>query len=212
MQAPRLTLSQILGPDTAAVPDLPPAPPLDAWLFENPFWLVTALAAFAALALIVGLRRGRPRQGALIGAALALLAAGAFAAGHLVETPRETITARSGQLVQATAAADNTAMRDLLHPDVALRPGGIKFIPEITGRERLLALVGDRIPRAVERVVVLETRAGLDGPRVGRTQVRLRAFGPGGQLYGHSWWRLDWQEHQGQWTAVGIEPLWVQGG
>lgn len=206
------TLGQLTGPDTAAVPDLPPAPLHEAWLFENPLWLSLALVAIGVVVALMMLRLGKARLGLLGGGVAVLLGAGTFAAGHLVETPRETLAADTARLVQATATADAATMRELLHPDVTLRRGRARFIPEITGRESLLAIAGDRIPRAIGRVVVLETRAGLDGPNVARTQTRLRTLGPDGQLFGHSWWGLDWQQRDGTWTVVGIEPLWIQGG
>ncbi len=203
-------LAQLTGPTADSVPALPPAPFYDAWLFESPLPLAIVLLVVGLGGGFVLLQAGK-RRGALVAGVLGpLLAVGAFAAGAAVETPRETLAASTADLVNATASADGAAMRSLLHPDVSLRPGSARFIPEITGRDRLID-EADRLPRAVDRVMVLETRAGLDGPRVGRTQVRLRVFGPGDQLYGHSWWGLDWQRHDGEWTAVGIEPLWIQG-
>ncbi|MEL7483061.1 MAG: hypothetical protein AAFN41_01785 [Planctomycetota bacterium] len=203
-------LAQITGPSTAAVPDLPPAPFHEAWLFENPLPISLALAGLGIALLMLLLRKGKAKQGGIAFGVCVLLAGGAFAAGTLIETPRETLRASTARLVEVTAAGDAEGMRELLHPDVTLGRGQIEFIPEIMGREPLIARA-ESLPRDVIRVVVLEARAGLDGPRVGRTQVRLRAFGPGDQLYGHSWWGLDWQENDGEWAAIGIEPLWIQG-
>ncbi|MEM9662585.1 MAG: hypothetical protein AAF937_09770 [Planctomycetota bacterium] len=205
------TLSQITGPDSAAIPALPPAPFYEAWLFENPLPLTLALMGLGIALLMLFFRLGKAKQGGLICAVALVLAAGAFAAGRIVETPRETLAESTGRLVDATAGGDGVIMRELLNEGVTLDGGRYKFIPTITGREPLVTRA-EALPRDVVRVVVLETRAGLDGPNVARTQVRLWAFGPGDQLYGHSWWGLDWQQRDGAWTAVGIEPLWIQGG
>lgn len=205
------TLGQLIGPDTAAVPDLPPPPFYEDWLLVNPLPLAIALGALCVLLGLIFVQRGKARRG--LASALVGIVTGALVllAGAAVTTPREIMIEHTSRLVQATASGEAEVMRELLHADVVLKPGPVKFIPNLGGRDRIIGIAADRLPRAVDRVVVLETRGGLDGASVGRTQVRLRTFGPGGQLYGHSWWGLDWQEYEGRWIVVGIEPLWIQG-
>lgn len=203
------TLGQVMGPDPASIPALPPQPSYEPWLFEDPFMLVVLLAA-VGIALALGLLRLGRRMPAVITIVLAALASGSvIAAAQLVTTPHERLKENTARLVQATAEADAAAMRDLLDPDVTLRSGSYRFIPGYSGRDRLIA-GAEQVPRVLESVSVLEARAGLDGPRVARTQVRLRAYGMGGQLLGHSWWELLWHKQEDHWVVVEIEPLWIQ--
>ena len=80
----------------------------------------------------------------------------------------------------------------------------------MNSRESVIALIRLRAATQLGRAEVLETRAAVDGPNVGRTQLRVRAYGTADNILGHSWWAIDWQKFDGTWLAIETKPLWVQ--
>ena len=59
---------------------------------------------------------------------------------------------------------------------------------------------------------MIEVEAVLDGPRVGRTQVRTSVVSAELGVPIGSWWRVDWRHDEpGGWRVVGVTPIWVQG-
>lgn len=201
---------QIGGPTGAEVPALPAAPAWEVWLLETPLIVAGVLVALGVAGLV---RRGRVWRSA--GAALIAAGLGVYAAGFLIETPRETLVGRTHELVAAASSADAGALRGVLDEGAAVvAPRGRSrgFPVAYAGREAIIAAAVSRLPGlGIGRVVVLEVRSAVDGPEVGRTHVRVRAEGEGGAWLGHAWWEIDWVRREAGWLAAEIEPLWVQG-
>ncbi|MEM8758430.1 MAG: nuclear transport factor 2 family protein [Planctomycetota bacterium] len=204
---------QLQGPSANQVPPLPPVPPVDRWVFEQPQPLAIAIAAVGLLVGIAMLRGGSRKAGSL--ALLVGLAAGAgvFLAGTLIETPRETISRLAATLATAAADGDRPAVAALLEPDARVAPGQSRLagLFALEGRERIADEVTRLARFGLGRIQVLETRAALDGTRVGRCQIRVRALNNEGGWINHSWWLIDWVERDGTWRASKITPLWFQG-
>jgi hypothetical protein len=206
----RAVVAQLGGPTGAEVPPLPAAPAWEVWLLESP---AIAAAVLGVLGCVLLVRRGlwsRAAGGLLIVAGL-----GVFGAGWLVQTPREAMSERTRELVAAVAGGEAGAMRGLLDEavTVASARGQSRGLPvAYEGREAIIAAATSRLPGlGIRRVAVLEVRAAVDGPEVGRTHVRVRAEGEGGAWLGHAWWEIDWVRRDQGWLAAEIEPLWVQG-
>lgn len=210
---------QILGPDEGALPALTETPLLEHWLYESPTLPAGLLALLAALAIFFTLKQPKKLVGILIAGVLLAAAAGLFLTARSVTTQREMLSERSARLVEAVARVDFPAVRALVRPDVRLGPsdnadGLARSIPRISG---ILPLEGVMALRLREEGAfigshqVLETRAGMDAPNMGRTLVRVRVRGPSGELLGHSWWELEWKLSGGDWLASRIEAIWIQG-
>ncbi|MEO1585215.1 MAG: hypothetical protein AAFR96_11685 [Planctomycetota bacterium] len=204
--------SQGLAPEPSDIPALPPADPLQVWLFERPVPTAVLLGVAALVIVMVLLRIGR-RRGALAAAGLGAAAvAAAIAIGGAVTTDRERLLSATAELTVATAAVDSAAMTRLLHPDCRVSLRGLRIpVGSLGDREAIISTVRSRLTGRLWQVSPVEVRAGMDGPRVGRSQVRVRAVDSGSDLPVFSWWAIDWQEHEGRWQAVQIEPLWIQG-
>ena len=145
----------------------------------------------------------------------ALAFAAYFVAGE-VTTPREEIKERTAELVAAVAASDYQASRAMMSDTVRIGPSdnasGVakSRMPRITRPEQLESAMN--LTRAlVGSHQILETRAGLDSPAIGRTLVRVRVSGPNGELLGHSWWEIEWRKSGETWLATRIEAIWIQG-
>lgn len=204
---------QLQGPSADQVPPLPSAPLLEVWLFEQPTALAVA-AAVIGLAVGVGLiGRGKRPVGLLVLLIGVVLAAGLVLTGRLIETPRETIKQRSADLAVATASGDGPAASDILDDGVSIRQPDFRFPANIErrGRDAVVAEIEALADlRAVATIQVLETRASVESPRVGRTHIRVRALNNDGGWLGHSWWKIDWVKRGDAWLAAEITPLWIQ--
>ena len=185
---------------------LPGSPLFDHLVLERPFALVIVLCLTAGISFMVAAARNRRRAGATIAALLLLAAAGVFALSTLVQTPREALAARTRTLIGAIATVDTAALDDLLAHNAVMRyafaRGGI-------GKDAIIAHVKRYLGAdyALASHSVREMQATLDGPRVGRTQVRVRAVSTAGPRL-TSWWLLDWtQDADGTWRVTQIQPL-----
>ena len=81
-----------------------------------------------------------------------------------------------------------------------------------TGKDRVLRLVQTRGASIVQSASTKEVRAGLLGPQVARTQIKIRVDGD--MVPSNSWWLIDWNRSSpdsDDWVAVYIEPIWIQG-
>ncbi len=195
------------------VPPLPKPPILESLVFESPTLLIVALAA-VALAAFFGFRaQGQTSRGSLITGAAIILAGALLLVSRLVTTPREHMQQRTRDLVRAVAEVDIPALNGLLAPDARLIADRFRVVAGMDGasREQIIAGVQDTIGRQhrVEDWAVLKLQATQDGPAVGRTQTQVRVNSGG---INFSWWKIDWRlQEDGQWRAVGIEPLFISG-
>ena len=185
---------------------LPGSPLFDRLVLERPLVLLVALCAAAGFTLMVAIARDQRRAGATIAALLLLAAAGVFVLSALVQTPREALAARTRTLIAALATVDTPALDDLLADNAVMRyafaRGGIGKDAIITHVQRYLGA-----DYALASHSVREMQATLDGPRVGRTQVRVRAISRAGPRL-TSWWLLDWTRGDDQaWRVTQITPL-----
>ena len=208
-----------MGPDQAAIPDLPSPPFFEHAVFESPALLVAILGVVCVLAVVAALR-SRRRWPGLVGAAV-MLASGAsvLVAADRITTDREQIIDRTAQLVDALAEVDTDTLDRMLLENARLGPGPsaggyARSVPELDSRQSITAMVRRRLGNAnlIGSHHILETRAGLDGPNVARSLVRVRIMGPDDAYVNHSWWGLDWRRRDGKWMVAGIDALWIQGG
>jgi hypothetical protein len=201
-------------------PDLPQLarpPLLESLLFENPVPLGIGVVLAALLALAIANRLGKPRRGLVVAGALLVLGVGLVGLSRIVETDREMIRARTGQVVGAVARAETGTLRELLHEEVRLT---VRGLGPGWNRERILGFV--------DRYLVAGGRPRIDNHRVADVQVEI---GPSGVtarsrarvvVESGDWnptpviclltWRADPNlDGPDRWTITGIEPLWAQG-
>jgi hypothetical protein len=198
-----------LNLQSPVIPPLPAPPLVERLTLEDPIAGVVLLLALAVALFFVLNARGRIRQACAAAGALALLAAGLLALASFVDTDREIIAARTRELVAAVSAADRAQMDQLLADDLTVR---VTRVPPGASKEVVMATVESEVRTLyhASEHEVLDLQAAMYGPRVGRTQTRVRV----GSEYGAipSWWRLDWQRgNDGRWRATRIEALWIPG-
>lgn len=194
-----------------AVPALPDPPAMSWLLFEEPL-LLTAICIVAAVSGFVFLNaRGRVRNAVIVGGVGFLLAVGVQVLAAMVETPREKLIKATGALVAATAHMDGAMLSPMLDAKVRLSNGfGVaEWEGDAADRAELIAKVQDVLGRKypLKECAILETHAVVDGPGIGRSQVRVRAVPQQFAVPIVSWWRIDWREQKDGWVATGIEPL-----
>ncbi len=197
--------------DVPSPPPLDPGPALSRLFLESPWWVVGVLAALAVVAYATLNRRGRFQAG--IRTALALLAAagGIGLLATMVETPRERMRAAGQALVRSVAEADSASLGALLAPDARL----VYFAsPEGIGREAILDLVDRRFRNdyRVREWSIVDSQATVDGPNVGRVQVKVRVVGVDWNVPHFSWWRIDYRLLDDDRVEVrGIAPIVIAG-
>ncbi|MCA9271885.1 MAG: hypothetical protein KDA31_02450 [Phycisphaerales bacterium] len=207
---------QILGPDEGSLPALPKTPLLEHWLFESPTLLTGLLVVLGVVALIAALRR-KKKLAPLIGAVvLFVLAAGVYVTAGLVTTDREVLMGRTAELVGAVAEGNADGVRAILAEPFRINPsdnasGNARRVPRITDFEQIRTAIEKWINPLIGSHQILETRAGMEGPSIGRTLVRVRVRMPDGGLLGHSWWEIEWRRSGDTWLATRIEAVWIQG-
>jgi hypothetical protein len=202
-------------------PPLPSGPLWERLILENP-WPTAGVLAILAVAALAFLNRvdgdrslGRIPLRTLVAAALTLVGVAVLVVGMSVTTHREELRAATTALVDATAKRDLDRLDRLLAPDARLhltvQSAGLPG--PIIHREQILSLVDDVLGRRypLKEHRVMEVQAALDGPRVARTQVRVRVVPEATEFPHTSWWRVDWRRDADRWWVVGIEPLDVPG-
>ncbi len=210
---------QILGPDEGALPSLPPAPILERYLYESPTVPAALLVILGLAVLIWGLKREKKAPPMIAALVLFGLALSAYFVASKVTTAREVLKQKSAELVDDVATSDANGVRTLVSETIRVGPsdnasGFARSIPKITGRDQLESVMSLRMGQRGSLVgshQVLETRAGLDGPSIGRTLVRVRVRGPNDGYINHSWWEIEWRKSGETWLATRIEAIWIQG-
>ncbi|HED53374.1 MAG TPA: hypothetical protein ENJ00_04145 [Phycisphaerales bacterium] len=208
-----------MGPDQAAIPDLPSPPFVEHVVFESPAMLVAVLGVACVVAVVIAVRSRRRLWGMLVAGALLVVAGGVLISADRVTTDREQVIARTALLVDALAAVDTRTLEAMMIDNARLGPGPdaggyARSIPELDSKADIITTVQRRLGNSnlIGSHRILETRAGLDGPNVARSLVRVRITGPDDAYLNHSWWGIDWRRRDGQWKVAGIEALWIQGG
>jgi len=159
-------------------------------LFESPWYGATLLLLLAAVAYVVLNRRGKFLAGLLAALAVAIAAAGLIVLASVIETPRERMRAMAAQLVGAVATADVDTLDGLLSDDARL----VYFLsPAGMGKSEILGLVEQRFrgEYRVKEWSVLENQATMDGPEVGRVQIKVRVIAQDWNVPNVSWWKID---------------------
>lgn len=191
---------------------LPPLPLpgfIEHWVFEQPA-IPAAILIFIALATMFAMRHRKQFKAVALPIGLVCLAGGVgvYLLGSLTITDREALKLRSHQLVQSVANADDTTLRSLLDDNARLS----SIFANAQGADRIVELTKTRNRGVVRSAEVGEVNAGLYGPQVATTQIRVRTKGD--MFPTLSWWRVDWtraDETSNDWVVTHIEPIWVQG-
>jgi hypothetical protein len=214
-----MILAQMGNPmsDAAGVPRLPDPPFLAYYLLENPWPPVTALAIGAAIAVVVLGRQGKQRQGTRAAAAALGLAGILLVLAYSVTTDREVLRRATRNLVDLTAAADTTGLRDQMTDQVRVGAFGGQ-IPGLHGRDDVLTAVrrylGDQYPLESHQIGFVQ--AVMDGPNIARTQVRVWVnLKKDQQMYGAAtgmWFRIEWRrDGNSPWRASVITIMQIDG-
>lgn len=199
--------------DVPSPPPLPRASALERWTLEEPLLLMAVCVALGVAAYVVLNGRGNFRAGISAAGVCVVLAAGVFGLSRMVETPRERMKLESKELVRAVAEADMATLDRVLTDDAEL----IFFLaPQGWGKERIKEGVqgyfGESGSYAVAEWTILEIESTVDGPDVGRVQLKARVYGRSFNFPSFSWWRLDFRrEPDGRWRVRGIQPISIAG-
>lgn len=193
----------------ASVAPLPSAPLLERFVLENPWPAAILLVLLGIAALVIFNARAKLKPGLISAGVLFVLAGGAYLTSVLVTTPREQMKQATRELVGATARVDLVELERLLSEDLSVR---VPRLSRSAGKSETINAVESILGSQyrVREHAILEMQATLDGPRLGRTQVRVRV----GSDYGFlpSWWRVDWElGPDGTWSARRVEALWIPG-
>ena len=191
------------------LPQLPPSSALDHWIYESPIPL--ALACVAIGILVFGVLRhtkhakavGRPT--AALGIVLGIAV---FSIGSLVTTDSELLRSKSALLITAAATGDESTLRTLLDDQVRIKSS---FVTRV-GKEQIINLSVSRAAPMIESASAKEIRAGIYGPLVARTHVKVKVKAD--MIPPLSWWLIDWTKpdpESDQWVVTDIEPMWIQG-
>ena len=195
--------------EPSSLPPLPQPGPIEHWVLEQPL-LPAAVLLFVALAIPFALRHTKHfrRVGIPVALAATLLGVGVYLFGSLTITDREMLQLRSRDLVQSVAEGDQTTLRAMLDKDARLA----SVFASAQGADRIVTLAISRNPGVVRSAEVGEVNAGLFGPQVATTQIRVRTKGD--MFPTLSWWRVDWtrpSDTSDEWVVTHIEPIWIQG-
>ncbi|MFG0300188.1 MAG: hypothetical protein ACF8K1_11370 [Phycisphaerales bacterium JB047] len=199
--------SNILEP--SSLPPLPEPGPFEHWVLEQPI-LPAAVLLLVALTTLFALRHSKHFKRIGIPAALLaiLCGIGIYLLGSLTITDREQLRQSSRNLVQSVAESDRTTLRAMLDDDAQLS----SVFASAQGADRIVTLATTRNTGVVRSADVGEVNAGIFGPQVATTQIRVRTQGD--MFPTLSWWRVDWtrpSETSDDWVVTHIEPIWVQG-
>ncbi len=194
---------------------LPQAPLFERFLFEQPVLPAVVLGLLAVVAFIAFSNTGKRKVGLAVALGLALAAGAIYTIAALVVTPRETLLERTEQFIGAAATADTAALARILSDDARLNSTGdlARIQPSIDAIQPILDRVDQVVGRqfSIDRWVIADRQATLDGPNTGRTLVRVGVDSPTFSRTHYSWWRLHWERSDdGQWRCFEIEPRWIQ--
>ncbi len=195
--------------EPADLPELPQSGFIDQWVLESPIPLALGLLGIAAI-VFGALRTTRyARKIGIPALAIGLVLAGAMLlVGFFITTDAEHLKARSRAIVSAVAEGDRPSLESLLDEQVRVQS---RFASR-SGRSRILDLAESHAAPIIESVSVKEVRAGLFGPQVARTYVKVKVQAD--MVPPLSWWTLDWTRPSpasNDWVVTHIEPLWIQG-
>jgi hypothetical protein len=191
------------------LPPLPEPSPIEHWVLEQQLWPALALVLIAIIAMTV--MRSIPQAAKyrfVAAGVLVLLGVGVYAIGASVVTDREILRDRSIALVQTVSDRDPQALRSMLDDACRLQ----SRYGSATSADRIVEIAITRNPGVVSSADVSEVNAGLYGPQVATTQIKVRT--EGSMLPSLSWWRVDWQRPDtvtSDWIVTHIEPIWIQG-
>ncbi len=195
--------------EPANLPQLPQPGPFEHWVLEQPM-LPAAALIFIALITIFTLRHTRhiKRIGIPVSLTAVAAAVGIYALGSMTVTDRELLRIKSHKLVGSVANADSDALRALLDDDARLS----SVFASAQGADRIVSLAITRNAGVVRSAEVGQVNAGLWGPQIASTQIRVRTKGD--MFPSLSWWRVDWtrpSDTGDAWIVTHIEPIWIQG-
>lgn len=200
--------------NTLDVPTPPPLDPGPLWsrlLLETPWYAVGLLLVAAVLCYAILNRRGKFSQGITAAGVLLVIAAAMVGVAEIVETPRERMKAAAERLIGSVAEANTATLTTVLADDARL----VYFAaPQGLNKADIVALVDDKF-RGEYRVnewSILESQATMDGPSVGRVQLKVRVVAAEWNVPNLSWWRIDCRhEPDGTVRVTGISPIVIAG-
>ena len=203
-------LARSAGVLAAAPTPLPGPGAFQAWVLERPLAPAVLLLVVGVVLWFILRGQGKEKEGRRAALALGVLGVGVFAAGTLVETTNEKLSARARELVAAVATVNSTQVDGFLASDAIAMPWG--FSREVIMR-RLEADLGRAFP--IKEHAVQQVRAKVDGPNLARTQLRVRVVvdSPLYNIPNSSWWMVSWRKEAatGEWKVIQIEAQQIDG-
>lgn len=199
------------------LPILPQPSFIEYWLYESPWMIAAAIVILCITGLIATRYKPKAKKIALPMCLVGfLIAAGLIATGSFITTDREILIDRSKQLIHAAANADESQLINLLDEHISFQADLGILKRSQTGRAAIITLATNHAAPIIESVKVKEVRAGLFGPRIARTHIKIHIQGD--LIPPNSWWLVDWTKQNddsstdpNDWVVTHIEPLWIQG-
>lgn len=193
------------------VSELPPPPPFDRWVLEQPLPLAVACIV-AGLAVAWTLRdRGDVRRGVIGGSLLVLFGAGVLAAGFLIETPREHLQKLTSEFVKRVFAADGDWTGAHLSDSLVVASGGEEY--RNLGKEQLVASIRNFAMFRTREWSEKSRGSAMDGTEIGRTESTLKVTAGyiGNQML-PSTWEFTWRRSpDDQWQISRLECISMWG-
>lgn len=198
--------------DIPSPPPLPDPPPLEHYLFEQP-WMPVAVLILVGLILFYSLRNAnRTKHAALSAGICLLLAGGLFLLATFVHTPREHARDATQRLIDAVAAADGATLRRELAPEArVVHPrarSGVSAEETASFVERNFA---QSAQFQVKSHAVEQFQAARLSPDRVQVQVKVRVLPAATNFPVRAWLRLDYRiEQDKSLRCTGIEAITVQ--
>lgn len=192
--------------------DLPPAPPFDRWVLEQPVPLAAAclIAAFAVMVILQ--RRGDTKRGLIGGGVLVLVGVAVLATGMLIQTPRERLTRLTSEFIRRVFAADAVWAEATLADALVIASGGQVY--DTFGKEQLVATIHNFGAFDTREWAERPRGSAIDGEGLGRTHstIRVSAAYMGNQTI-PSTWEFTWRRPhpKDSWQVTRIECLTMFG-
>ncbi len=202
-------LAQLDFINGGSIPPLPSAPIIERLFLANPWPTVLAIVLLAVTLFLVLNARGKIKPALVTSGTLAVLAIVAFFVSTSTVTDRERIKMRTVELIEAVAQVDLVVLHAILHEDLTTHA---TRVPKNATKADVIELVERIIGQtySVTNHKVLDLQSTIYGPRVGRTQTRVRVGSEFGEI--PSWWQIDWtRQEDGTWLVSRIEALWIPG-